>query len=131
MRRVLLLVILLLGTAACRQSQQQAATQTVGGVNVQIELTLEPEPPATGEGTLLITVAGRDNQPVQVTRIDVRGDMNHAGMQPVFGSAESTVAGVYRVPFNWSMAGDWILEVTATLSDGSTASQRFDVAVGS
>ena len=131
MGRVVLLVILLLGTAACRQSQQQAATRTAGGADVQIELAPEPDPPVTGEGTLLITVSGLNDQPSEVTRIDVRGDMNHAGMQPVFGSAESAEDGVYRVAFNWSMAGDWILEVTATLSDGSTASQRFDVTVGS
>jgi hypothetical protein len=131
MKRVVLLIILLLATSACRQSQQQAATETASGASVQIEMVTEPDPIQTGAGTLLITARGPDGTPADVVRIDVRGDMNHAGMQPVFGSAESAVEGVFRVPFNWSMAGDWILEVTAALRDGSTASQRFDVTVES
>lgn len=129
MRLISVLIVVLLLTAACRQSQQQSATQTAGGAIVQIEMTTEPSPPQTGEGTLLITVRDLDGTPADVTRVEVRGDMNHAGMQPVFGSADAATDSVYRVPFNWSMGGDWFIDVTVMLADGTTASQRFEASV--
>jgi hypothetical protein len=64
-----------------------------------------------------------------VERIDVRGDMNHAGMQPVFSGADTAENGVYSVAFNWTMGGDWILDVTVWLADDSTTTQRFEITV--
>ncbi len=37
--------------------------------------------------------------------------------------------GVYRTDLEWTMAGDWIVTVTATLADGQTVEQQFDLSV--
>jgi hypothetical protein len=124
-RIFLLFCLLLLTFSGCRQSQQSATSQA----DVRIELSTDPMPPETGDGTLLVTVTNPDGSPANVVRVEVRGDMNHAGMQPVFSGADLPEDGVYRVPFNWTMGGDWVLDVTALLDDGSTATRRFELAV--
>jgi hypothetical protein len=126
-RIFLLASLLLLALAGCRQSQQAATSQA----DVQIELSVDPAPPQTGDSTLLITVTKPDGSPAAVARIEVRGDMNHAGMQPVFSGVDLPEDDVYHVPFNWTMGGDWFLDVTALLADGSSATQRFEVTVES
>ena len=128
MRIFLAATLFLILLAGCRQSQQQAATPQA---DVQIGLTVEPTPPHTGDGTLLVTVTMPDGTPADVTRVEVRGDMNHAGMQPVFSGADLAEGGVYTIPFNWTMGGDWFLDVSVQLADGSTATRRFDVTVES
>jgi hypothetical protein len=57
--------------------------------------------------------------------------MNHAGMVPVLGSGQTDADGLVRVPFEWTMGGDWIVTITAALSDGTSASQTFDFSVAS
>jgi hypothetical protein len=81
---------------------------------------------------LLMTVTDATGQALEVAQIAVRGDMTHAGMAPVLGeAAQPDDDNVYRVPFEWTMGGDWILTVDVTLADGRTASQRFDFVVES
>jgi hypothetical protein len=41
------------------------------------------------------------------------------------------VAGEYRAAFEWTMAGDWIVTVTATLPDGHVATRQFPITIGS
>ena len=38
--------------------------------------------------------------------------------------------GLYSVPFEWTMGGDWVVQVTAKLKDGGTATQQFKFTVG-
>jgi len=61
--------------------------------------------------------------------------MSHAGMVPVevaavTDNADGTVDGRYRLPFVFSMLGDWIMTVTVTLADGTTVTQDIDATVG-
>ena len=62
----------------------------------------------------------------------MRGDMTHAGMQPVSGVAEQGTGsnGEYRVPFYWTMGGDWIVTVNVKLVSGETYTKTFDFTVG-
>ena len=55
--------------------------------------------------------------------------MTHAGMQPVLADATEEAPGSYRADFAWTMSGDWIVTVTATLPDGAVAEQQFDLSV--
>ncbi len=55
--------------------------------------------------------------------------MTHAGMLPIEATAAASEDGVYRTPIRWTMAGDWIITVEATLSDGRRATQSFNVTV--
>jgi uncharacterized GH25 family protein len=120
---LLLLVIVLL--AACGT----AATSTPAPLDIEISVQYEPDPPAVGAGTLLITLSA-NGSPIDNARVQVQGNMAHAGMTAVNAEANTSENGVYSVPFEWSMGGEWVLTVTAELPDGATASEDFNVTVG-
>ena len=54
--------------------------------------------------------------------------MSHPGMAPVIVNGAERAPGVYEIPFAFTMAGDWVLLVAVTLTDGSRAERRIDVA---
>ncbi len=120
----LLIVLMLVLVSACRQ--QEAASSK----GILISLIVQPAEVNVGESTLGIGVTTESLDPVAVNNLTVRGDMNHAGMVPVIVENLQSANGQFQVPFAWSMGGDWIVEVTAELADGRTASQTFDISVG-
>jgi hypothetical protein len=129
-RRALTAVVLIaLTVSGCRQ--QQALPTSAENPAVSIVVTVEPSPPVTGEAKLIVTLADSEGAPVSGAQISVRGDMTHPGMVPVLAEADCDDAGRCEVPFEWTMGGDWIVDITVTLPDGTTAAQRFDYRVGS
>jgi hypothetical protein len=54
--------------------------------------------------------------------------MSHAGMAPVLADGVERAAGVYDIPFAFTMQGDWVLLVSAVLPDGGRVERRVDVA---
>lgn len=122
----LLALVLMLALAGCRESAQPTAES-----GLQIDLHMDPSMPALGGNILIIGVTDASGSAVTDATVAVRGDMNHAGMVPVEAEATSSEAGEYRIPFNWTMGGGWILTVTVTRPDGTTASQTFEVTVES
>lgn len=102
-------------------------TSTAADVNI----TYEPDrnPAVLGEATVAVTLTNANGQPITDAVVDVVGDMTHAGMMPIFSKGTHSENGQYTVPLEWTMAGDWILTVTVTLSDGSKHDQQFDQAV--
>jgi len=122
-------VLVLLGAlvlAGCRGSSEAIAPEDA---NVDMSLSVAPEPPTVGEVTLVVSLRTADGEPISGASIDVRGDMNHAGMEAVLADASTDVSGDYRVPFEWTMGGDWFVVVTATLPDGQVVEQQFDYTV--
>ncbi len=117
-------LLLALMIAGCRQQTPDA---TAAGI--AIDLRIVPETPIVGAAEMRVTLTGVDNQPITDAIVTVRGDMNHAGMVPVIAAAERVEGSEYIVPFEWTMGGDWIVEVNAELSDGTTVSQIFDYSV--
>jgi hypothetical protein len=129
--RLLMLLTLVLVAAGCRNSAQENINTTSSG-DYTISLEVEPDPPAVGMATLVVEVTDANGQPVaNAERVAVRGDMNHAGMVPVFGVAEEAANGIYRVPFEWTMGGEWILSVTVEMPDGEEFKQDIELAVNS
>ncbi|MFW5691748.1 MAG: FixH family protein [Chloroflexota bacterium] len=120
-----LLILTALVIAACGGRESQQTPEVTA--DIQIDMAIEPNPPAVGEAELIITLTDTDGDPVTGATVEVRGDMNHAGMIPVLREVEDGEAGVYTVPFEWTMGGDWILTVTATLPDGVTAVEEFEI----
>ncbi len=96
---------------------------------VQINLTVEPSPPLVGKAMLVVTLHNERGDPIEGAVLRVRGDMSHAGMAPTFGEVETANEGEYWIPFEWTMAGDWILTITATLSSGQTIEDTFELTV--
>ncbi len=115
-------LIVLLFIAGCRSSATIQA-------NLQIALTIVPSTPSVGEAEALVTLTDSNGDPVTNATVSLRGDMTHAGMQPVLREATANENGVYTLPYEWTMAGDWSVEVMVTLPDGTTATQMFDYEV--
>lgn len=109
-----LLLLAMLAIVGC--GQQSALTTVV--TDIQIELAAEPESPAVGDSTLIVTLTDANGAPVSGAIINVEGNMDHAGMEPSAGQTSEDTDGVYRVPFRWTMGGGWLVTVTATLPDG-------------
>ena len=123
-RLVVLLIVTLLVLVGCRQGPATSAS-----AELQIELQVEPDPPQVGEAVMTITVLDAAGEPADVQAINVRGDMSHAGMVPVIRDVDEGENGRYEVPFEWTMGGDWFVEVTVSLANGETGQQRFDFSV--
>ncbi len=116
-RRILLLVIVL-ALAGCRQQQLSSA-------DVRLEMSASDN--RVGETTLLVRVSDRDGKPLSDPgALNLRGDMDHAGMTPVLAEAERALDGVFNVPFEWTMGGGWIVEARLTLPNGDVAVETFE-----
>lgn len=122
-------VLIALVVSGCRQ--QQAPPSTADNPAVNIAVAVEPSPPMTGEAKLIVTLTDPDGAPISGAKASARGDMTHPGMVPVLAEADCDDAGRCEIPFEWTMGGDWIVDITVTLSDGTTAAQQFDYSVGS
>ena len=118
------LVLLLAGLAcACRQ-------QTIQSSDVQLDLVFSHT--RVGAATARLTVRDKTGKSIENPgSIRLRGDMTHAGMQPVIVEAESSQDGMYELPFEWTMAGDWIVEASLKLASGATVSHSFALSIES
>ncbi len=56
--------------------------------------------------------------PVRVSSLSLKADMTHPGMTPWLADVEALEESQFTLPVSWSMAGDWILQIEAELSDG-------------
>ena len=120
-RHLPIIILLILLTTACRQQQISSS---------DIALDLAVTDLLVGESTLLITVRDADGNAVQNPgTLSVRGDMDHAGMIPVFGESKTAVDGVFTVPFQWTMAGGWIVEASLKLDSGDVVTQNFNLEI--
>jgi len=99
---------------------------------LQMDLAISPTPPGVGPARLMITLHDTAGTPVSGARIQVEGNMSHAGMVPVVDTANMSEPGHYLVrSFPFNMAGDWILTVDVTLPDGRTVSFHEETSVTS
>jgi hypothetical protein len=123
----LILLVLLIGPVlvGCGRISRQADQAT----DVNISLAVHPDPPGVGPAHLTISVTDADGTPINDARLQIKGDMTHAGMQPVLARVEGGDNGNYETPFEWTMGGDWIFTVTASLPDGRTTARHFTVTV--
>lgn len=94
---------------------------------VELSWSIEPQPPAVGPARLSLTLTEAAAQPVTGAAVKLEANMSHPGMRPVFGTAEEVAPGRYLVPFELTMAGDWILLVDAALRDGRALRRQVDL----
>jgi hypothetical protein len=96
-----------------------------GDPGILLEVGISPTPPGVGPARLIITLQDTLGVPLEGAEVQVEGNMSHAGMTPVLATAEAQGQGLYAVPdFNFTMAGEWILTVVATLPDGRQTELR-------
>jgi hypothetical protein len=98
----------------------------------QIDLSVSPTPPAVGPARLTIRITDPEGRIVERAMVHVQGTMSHPGMTPTTVTARPTGDGRFAVEaFEFSMAGDWILNVAVGLPDGRSAQRDFPMrAVG-
>ncbi|MEZ4709933.1 MAG: copper chaperone PCu(A)C [Caldilineaceae bacterium] len=87
-----------------------------------------------GGGQLSVEVADASGAPMTDATVSLEGNMNHAGMAPVMAEgvtddADGAADGVYHLPFEFSMNGDWIMTVSVKLADGATETHDIDATV--
>ena len=109
-----------LALAGCRGDADAAP-------EVKVAHEIAPSPPAVGPATVLLTLAGEGGRPVAGAAVEVEGNMSHPGMVPVFANAAEVEPGRYRAETEFTMAGDWVLSVSARLPDGRTVRREVDV----
>ena len=80
-----------------------------------------------GQATAVVTLKDKDGAPIRGAAVKLEGNMNHAGMTPVFGDARETKPGKYQAPLDFTMGGDWFVLVNVTLADGRKVSRKVDV----
>ncbi len=121
-KRFVLLTLLLILTACNGRNSQQPNT-------ADIRINAAADSTQVGQTELIITLTDNAGNPISDAAISVKGDMNHAGMVPVLADATGGEDGVYKMPFEWTMGGDWVVTVDVVLADGRTASQQFDYTI--
>lgn len=126
MRQLLRVAVAALLLAGCRQSVQPTATP-----DPSIQISLDLTEAHVGKTTLVVIVKDATGAPISDARVEIVGDMNHAGMAPSLGEAERGTDGRYEVPFEWTMGGEWIVTVRVTLADGRTVRQQLTANVRS
>lgn len=126
MRRALIPYLMIAGgllLAACGQQVLPTAMPPAVEMNVRVE----PEPLAVGASTLIVTLKDAAGTPVDGAKLRVHGDMDHQGMMPVDREISDGANGEYRVPFEWTMGGGWVVTITAQLPDnGGEISQTYN-----
>ena len=115
-----LLAALILNACGPRGEQTGALDVTV--------VSVSPDPATVGDAVITLEIHDADGNPVEGATIELEGAMTHAGMKPVIVETESLGEGKYATKdFEFTMGGDWVLIVRATLADGSTAAQQVDL----
>jgi hypothetical protein len=110
---LLFLLVLSSGLIGCRGETDW------GDPSLRLEVSLSPTPPAVGPARVIITLNDTLGTPVEGALVVVEGNMIHAGMVPVVETAQAEDPGRYGISaFTFTMAGDWVLDLRATLPDG-------------
>lgn len=112
--------VVLLVAACQRQSGPSAPIVT-------IEHEVSPQPARVGRATISLRLTDASRKAVTGAHITLEGNMSHAGMAPVFATATESEPGRYQAPLEFSMAGDWVILVHLTLSDGQKLEQQFEI----
>jgi hypothetical protein len=124
-KAMLCLCLTALVIAACGQQSAPPATSVAATMSVQ----MEPEHLAVGSTTLVVTLKDAYGAPLDGATVQAHGSMDHHGMAPVDAETRESSGGAYRLPFEWTMGGGWIVTVTAHLPNGSELVETFNVFV--
>ncbi|MEO7272276.1 MAG: FixH family protein [Vicinamibacterales bacterium] len=95
---------------------------------LDVAWTLSPAAAVVGPATLTVTLRGPAGDAVRTATVHLEGHMSHPGMAPIVAAAQERAAGVYELPFAFTMAGDWTLIVSVVLPGGAQVERRITVA---
>lgn len=118
--RVWLCLLVLAGLVGCSRGSQDLP-------EIEVGTGIEPDPPHIGPATVTIDLHDAQARPIEEARLELEGNMNHAGMVPVFSQATEVAPGRYEATLEFTMAGDWFILVRAHLPDGRSLERKIDV----
>jgi hypothetical protein len=119
-KSIIALCVCFVFAQACRHQSDPVSDLTVTH-------EVSPQPPRIGPLTITLTVRDASGKPATGVRVELEGNMSHAGMTPVFAAAKETEPGRYSSTMELSMAGDWYFVVHMTLPDGRKVERQFDI----
>lgn len=111
----------LLSLAGCRDKSADTL------VDVKLTFTVRPDPPLIGLVATTIDLADKAGSPLKGAILKLEGNMNHAGMKPVFADAKETEPGKYEAPLELTMGGDWYVLIQGTLADGRKLNRKVNM----
>ena len=118
-RKKSLLVFLLLLSFACQKTAKPP--------DITFQYEIAPQPPRAGAVTIDLKLTDKNGAAVSGARVDLEGNMTHAGMAPVSSEAKEIETGKYRGTLQLTMAGDWIVLVHVTLPDGQKRQRQIEL----
>src|SRR5262245_26654840 len=104
---MLFLVLLIAGCSGEKLSQRPE--------DVKVDLTLTPKPLTVGPAKATVKLSDKEGKPLRGATLKLEGNMNHAGMKPVFADARETGPGEYEATLELTMGGDWFVLITGKL----------------
>ena len=105
---------------ACTNSPRSSST-------IRIETEITPQPVRVGSATFKFTMSDAEGKPVSGARVRLEGNMTHPGMKPEFADAKELAPGQYEAALEFTMAGDWIIMLHATLQSGEKLERQVAV----
>jgi hypothetical protein len=125
---VLGIVALALAGSACGPRGAKEDTGLSSDPGVVLEARVTPTPYRTGTALVAVTLTdAKSRNPLSGAVVKLEGNMTHPGMVPVQATAQEKLPGVYEAPIELGMAGDWTLEIDATLKDGRSAHRQLEL----
>lgn len=118
--RYVLAFVLLLALAGCSRGGQDLP-------DVGLEMVVAPAPPQIGPATITVTFSDASDLPISGAKVELEGNMSHAGMVPVIAPATEVAPGRYQAELEFTMGGDWFILVRAALPDGRSMERRMDL----
>lgn len=120
---------LLLAAVACAGALLGVACRlTEPTPDARVETEVSPDPPRVGPVTVNLKVTDfLTSKLASGARVQLEGNMTHAGMTPIFAGATELEPGRYRGTLELTMGGDWVVLVHIALPDGRRVERRVDV----
>ena len=104
-----------------------ACQKTAKPPDIAVQYEIAPQPPRAGTTTIALKLTDKNGALVGGARVDLEGNMTHAGMAPLTGEAKEIETGKYRGTLQLTMAGDWIVLVHITLPDGQKLQRQIEI----
>lgn len=118
-RKKSLVLLILLLAFACQKTAKPP--------DIALQYEIAPQPVRVGAATIDLKLTDKNGAAVGGARVDLEGNMSHAGMAPVSGEAKEIETGKYRGTLQLTMAGDWIVLVHITLPDGQKLQRQIEL----
>jgi hypothetical protein len=94
--------------------------------SLEIQTQISPDPPRVGPNLITLRLV-ESGKALNGAHVAIEANMSHPGMRPQFAEAKETGDGRYDAGLAFPMAGDWVILVRVTLSDGKKMERQIDV----